>query len=182
MRHNLVTAVTLACLLSAPLAAAKTEASSWGKPGISIDQYRTDAVTCGRAGYYMDVSNTEAAQVFKTASRELETNETDLQSQAEMPGSGNPMGDPRYLYRVMGIVNRSTRIVEGTRPTERIKAVGALMQAKVDDCLKGRGYVRFKLTPQQRHHLGQLHLGSVERHSYLYQLGTDAGVLSSQAF
>lgn len=181
MRHALSCAVAVASLLSAPLAAARTEATSWGKPGVSIDQYRTDAITCGRAGYYMDVSSTEAAHVFKDATKELETNETDLNSQANLPQSGNPMDDPGYLYRIMGIVSRSDRIVQNARPTERMKAVGTLMQAKVDDCLKGRGYVRFRLTSGQRKHLERLHLGSVERHVYLYQLGTDPEVLKAQA-
>jgi hypothetical protein len=182
MRRSLPCAVAVACLLSNPVAGARTEPLSWGKAGVSIDQYRTDAISCGRLGYYMDVSNTEAAHVFKDATGALESNEADLQSQAEMPLAGNPMDDPRYLYRVMGIVSRSARIVENTRPAERMKDVGNLMQAKVDDCLRERGYTRFKLTTGQRKHLGQLHLGSVERHVYLYQLGTNPDVLRAQAF
>jgi len=69
MRPALPRAVAVACFLSAPLAAARTEALSWGKPRVSIDQYRTDAISCGRAGYYMDVSNTAAAKVSGTAPR-----------------------------------------------------------------------------------------------------------------
>jgi len=91
------------------------------------------------------------------------------------------MDDPRYLYRVMGIVNRSARIVENARPKERMKDVGNLMQAKVDDCLKGRGYIRFRLTAGQRKQLAHLHLGSIGRHIYLYRLATDPAVLKAQA-
>jgi hypothetical protein len=174
MPHSLPSAVVVACLLSAPILAAKSESISWGKPGVSIDQYRTDAITCGRAGYYLDVSNTEAAHVFKNATSRLETNETDLSLIAMDPS-------PNRAAMLANIVNRSARIVEGTRPDERMKEVGALMQAKVDDCLKGRGYVRFRLTPEQRKHLAHLHLGSVERHVYLYQLATDPTVLKTQA-
>ena len=174
MRHSLLSAVAVACLLSAPILAAKSEPTSWGKPGVSIDQYRTDAITCGRAGYYMDVSNTEAAHVFKRATSELETNETDLSLVAMDPS-------PNREAMLANIVNRSARIVEGTRPNERMKGVGTLMQAKVDDCLRSRGYIRFRLTPEQRRHLAHLHLGSVERHVYLYQLATDPAVLKAQA-
>ena len=181
MRPALPRAVAVACFLSAPLAAARTEALSWGKPGVSIDQYRTDAISCGRAGYYMDVSNTAAAKVFRDGTKELESNETDLSSQAALPNDGNPMDDPRYLYRVMGIVNRSARIVENARPKERMKDVGNLMQARVDDCLKGRGYIRFRLTAGQRKQLAHLHLGSIGRHIYLYRLATDPAVLKAQA-
>jgi len=181
MRRDLPCVIAVVFLLSAPLAAAKTEAVSWGKPGVSIDQYRSDAITCGRLGYYMDVSNTEAAHVFQDATSGLETNETDLSSPANLPRSGNPMDSPDYLYRIMGIVNRSERIVENTRPTERMKEVGSLMQAKVDDCLRSRGYVRFRLTPAQRKQLSHLHGGSAERHLYLYHLATDPEVLKAQA-
>jgi len=167
MHQSLPYAVAAACLLSAPLAAARTEAVSWGKPGVSIDQYRIDAITCGRAGYYMDVSNTEAAQVFKGATSQLQTNETDLT---------NAMGP-----RVLDIVTQSARIVEATRPEARMRDVAGLMQAKVDDCLRQRGYVRFRLTDAQRKQLGHLHLGSAERHAFLYRLATDSAVLKDQA-
>jgi hypothetical protein len=79
------------------------------------------------------------------------------------------------------MVSRSAHIVENTRPKERMKDVGNLMQSKVDDCLKGRGYTRFKLTAAQRKQLSRLHLGSVERHIYLYQLATNPAVLKAQA-
>ena len=181
MRHALPTALAVACLLSAPLAAAKTEALSWGKPGVSIDQYRTDAITCGRAGYYADVSNTEAAHVFKRATKDIEANEAGLSSVAMIAGSGSPESRRAAAMELGDIVNQSAHIVEGTRPTERMKDVGTLMQSKVDDCLKGRGYVRFRLTPQQRKRLGHLNLGSPERHLYLYQLATDPDVLKVQA-
>ena len=182
MRHALPCAVAVAFLLSAPLAAARTEPLSWGKAGVSIDQYRTDSITCGRAGYYMDVSGTEAAHVFKDATGQLQANETDLSTTAMM-ASGNAGGDRVGAeMRLYGIVARSAHIVENTRPDKRMKDVGNIMQAKVDDCLKGRGYIRFKLTSGQRRHLERLHLGSAERHIYLYQLGSDPDVLKTQAF
>lgn len=174
MRHSLPSAVAVACLLSAPILAAKSEPTSWGKPGISIDQYRSDAITCGRAGYYMDVSNTEAAKVFKRATGELQTNETDLSLVAMDPS-------PNRAAMLANIVTGSAQIVEGTHADARLKNVGALMQTKVDDCLKGRGYIRFRLTDAQRKHLAHLHLGSPERQAYLHMFATDPGVLRTQA-
>ena len=166
MRRRLY-AASLAMILAAPLSAARTETSSWGKAGISIDQYRTDSITCGRAGYYADVSNTDAAHVFKDATRQLQANETDL---------ANATGP-----RIMDIVTQSAHIVDNTNAPQRMKDVGALIQAKVDDCLKARGYTRFRLTPAQRRQLSRLHYGSAERHIYLYRLATDPAVLRSQA-
>jgi len=71
-------AALVAALFAVPLTAARTEAVSWGKAGISIDQYRTDSITCGRAGYYAGVSNTDAAHVFKAATGQLQANEAIL--------------------------------------------------------------------------------------------------------
>ena len=180
MRPALPCAVAVAFLSCAPLAAARTEALSWGKPDVSIDQYRTDAISCGRSGYYMDVSNTEAAHVFKDATGQLTANEAALTQTAMLAGSN---GTERMAAQMeLGdMVSRSAHIVESTRPKERMKDVGGLMQAKVDDCLKARGYMRFRLTSAQRKHLERLHLGSVERHIYLYQLATDPAVLKAQA-
>lgn len=182
MRPSFPCAVAVACLLSLPLAAARTEATSWGKPGVSIDQYRTDSITCGRAGYYTDVSDTEAAHVFKDATGQLEANEADLSSPANAPLPGESASETiRKQAAIANIVARSGAIVANTRPTERMKQVSTLMQGKVEDCLKSRGYVHFRLTPAQRKHLAHLHLGSVERHTYLYQLATDPDVLKAQA-
>ena len=85
------------------------------------------------------------------------------------------------MNSVMNIVSRSAHIVQGARPEERMQAVGALMQGKVDDCLRSRGYVRFKLTRAQRNQLQRLHLGSPGRHDYLFRLSADPAVLSAQA-
>jgi len=162
MRPALPCAVALAFLLSAPLIAAKTEATSWGKPGVSIDQYRTDAITCGRAGYYMDVSHTEAAHVFKDATGQLAANESGLTGAAMAAADGPPQERVLAAMEVADIANRSSHI-------------------KIDDCLKARGYTRFRLTPAQRRQLSRLHYGSAERHIYLYRLATDPAVLRSQA-
>lgn len=181
MRQSLPYAVAIACLLSAPVVGARTEAVSWGKPGITIEQYRRDAVECGRAGYYLDVSKTEAADVFKTATGQLGANEASLPSFAMLAQGGPPEERIAAAVAAGDIVGRSAHIVDGTRPRERITAVGALMQDTVDGCLRERGYVRFRLTEAQRKQLGCRHLGSPARHAYLYELATNPAVLEDQA-
>jgi len=181
MRQSLSCAVVIACLLSAPALCARTEPVSWGKPGVSIEQYRRDAVECGRAGYYLDVSETEAAHVFKAATGQLQANEASLPSLAMLAGDGPPEERRAAALEVGDIVGRSAHIVDATRPQERIKAVGTLMQGTVDDCLRQRGYIRFRLTEAQRKQLGRLHLGSPARHAYLYELATNPAVLKDQA-
>lgn len=161
MRLAALIALTACLALTSGLQAAPTVQVSWGKVGISLEQYRHDAVQCGRAGYYRDVSHTEAAQVFKNASRQLEANE-------------NSGAD-------VGTFIASARIVEGTRPEMQIAQVRAYLQEATDRCLTELGYSRFRLTGAQQRQLRRLHLGSPERHAYLYSLASDPAVLRSQA-
>lgn len=168
MRHRLICTLALAFAVAAPAGAREQPAVSWGKAGVSFDQYRQDAVECGRAGYYLDVSNTEAARVFKTASSRLESNESDLHMSGDQT-------------RIMAIVAYSALIVEGTRPRERMKEVRTLMNDAVAACLTGRGYVRFQLSSAQRDQLRHFRRGTVERHAFLYGLASDPAVLSTQA-
>jgi hypothetical protein len=154
----LVLLSALAC--PAPALAAKPQLS-WGKAGISFEQYRGDSIACASQGYYVDVSGTEAAQVFKRASRTIETNE---------------MGGVDLNAAIT-----TGRIVAGARPDERREEVRKLLQGTIDGCLIDRGYTPFELTQAQRKHLDQLKAGSQARHDYLYRLATDAEVLRSQA-
>lgn len=167
-----LTAILIVLSVSiAPLSgavAAERPVLSWGKAGVTLDAYRADAVACGRQGYYLDISNTEAAKVFKDASRQLETNEARLSVVA---------GD---MDRAIQVANDSSRIVERTRPTERIKQVRTLLQDTVASCLQTRGYTRFQLTRDQQRHLKGLRIGSPERHAYLHGLASDPAILAAQ--
>ncbi|WP_333573164.1 hypothetical protein [Sphingomonas sp.] len=156
-------------LLLFPVAATAAERPmlSWGKPGVTLDTYRADAVACGRQGYYLDVSNTEAAKVFKQASSQLENNEASLSM-----GGG--------LDRAIQVASDSSRIVERTRPAERMKEVRTLLEDAVSSCLRARGYTRFQLTVEQQRHLRSLKPGSQARHAYLHGLASNPAVLAAQ--
>jgi hypothetical protein len=140
---------------------------SWGKPGVTLEAYRADAVPCGRQGYYLDVSNTETAKVFKQASSQLENNEASL----AMGGS---------LDRTIQIANDSSRIVERTRPAQRMKEVRTLLQDTVASCLRTRGYTQFQLTPEQQRYVQSLKIGSPARHAYLHALASNPAILAAQ--
>jgi len=130
---------------------------SWGKTGVTLLQYRQDAADCTAQGYFLDISQTEDAKAFVEASRRLD-------SEVEMGV------DP---YRYQSIVN-------ATRPDVRYQNLKGTLQATVDQCLTARGYSKFRLTDEQRHHLGRLKSGSDQRRAYLYSLATDPAVLQSQ--
>lgn len=164
------------CLFLLPLLApqvalaAKPPMLSWGKPGVTLATYRDDAVTCGREGYYLDVSNTEAAKVFKDASKQLENNENNL-------GVSAMTGD---VNRMMGVAVDSARIVERTQPARRMKQVRTLLQDTVAACLRARGYRQFRLSDAQQRQLRAFRLGSPERHAYLHALASDPAILAAQ--
>ena len=164
MRHAiLLTLATTGLALGSAVQAAPATQLSWGKPGVTLTEYRRDAIKCGRAGYYADVSRTEAAAVFKRATSEIENNEQ---------GS---TGD------ILGTAVTSARIVEGTRPDLRRRPVKAYLDGQVSTCLHALGYTRFRLTEDQQRHLRKLHLGSPERHAYLHSLASDPAILQNQA-
>jgi hypothetical protein len=169
MRHAILLAALAAATLASQAGAATSERYSWGKPGVSLDQYRRDAVKCGRAGYYADITKTDAVKVFRRATRELENNETDLGT----PGNS--------LDHTMTIVTASAHIVDATRPEVRMQEVKTIQVDRMTRCLTGLGYIRFELTREQQAHLRRLHLGSPERHAYLYGLASDPAVLKAQA-
>lgn len=171
MRNSARCLLTLAAVCSTPAFAAGGRMISWGNSGVSFEQYRRDAVECGRKGYYLDVSGTEAAQVFKDASRKLESNEADLAT-AGMVGDRD---------RAISIAASSSHIVESTRPQKRIQEVRTLLEDTVATCLKERGYRQFRLTDSQQDHVRRLRVGSSERHAYLYSLASDPKVLDAQA-
>lgn len=164
-------------LIAAPAAHAQKRAiyTSWGKAGVSFAQYRSDAVECGRQGYYLDISKTEDAHAFVRGSRELD----DIVGNVAQPG--NPYASPWTKDYVKVVTNDSQRIVDSVRPDKRMAHLATLLQGKVDQCLAGRGYRRFALTAAQRGRLAHLPIGKPERHAYLYSLASDPEVLTAQA-
>jgi hypothetical protein len=169
---RLLLSCTLAglCLAAPAFAGSKPNPVSWGKIGVSFEQYRQDAVDCTREGYYLDVSGTEAAQTLKRASSQIENNEVNLY---------NPYGSSWPTQ--VDIVTRSDAIAQGTRPDKRFKEVRALQEDAVAKCLIERGYKRFTLTRDEQDHLAHLKAGSDARHQYLYSLAVNPKILSAQA-
>ena len=151
-----ISALLLIAATSAAAAPAPSE--SWGKAGVSYDQYRLDAFECSSEGYNFDISQTEAAQAFVTASRRLET---------EIGAGVDP-----YSYQT---------IVNNARPDMHLRDIKHVQLSVVEQCLVKRGYTKFRLNDQQRDGLKKLKVGSVDRHMYLYKLGADPNLLSAQS-
>lgn len=127
---------------------------SWGKVGVSLADYRADAVACGRQAASLDLAGTGPARSFVNASRILENG-------------------PDYDTWVAALQIAS--------PERNMEKAGDLMQAALERCLRERGYHKFRLTAEQRHRLSKLPIGSDQRHAYLHSLAADTDVLTRQA-
>jgi hypothetical protein len=168
-------AVTLviAAVLGAPaLAATRVPHDSWGKPGISLDQYRADAAACTAQGYFKDISGTKAAKAFVRGSRELD----DATQSNFQPAPGEDPTEAALIY-----AGHMQAIVHSVNPQGQMADIAALQQQVVDTCLVARGYRRFRLSEAQRHDLAKLAIGSMPRRQYLFRLASDPVVLTQQA-
>lgn len=160
--------VLVSAAVTAGNAAAQTRAiqTSWGKPGISFAQYRADAIECGVAGHYTDISQTEAAKVFVAGSRRID----------------NLLDNNTDPATAMNNAIESGRVVEAVRPAERRKEIKGTLVSAVEQCLASRGYQRFRLSDEQRDKLRKMKDGSEQRHAYLHRLARSPTVLRAQAY
>ena len=141
---------------------------TWGKAGVTLDEYRADSIACGSEAYYLDVANTTAAQRLVAASRQLQTIEDTRPRPTRMDeaiGYGADIGNTINHYR----------------PDRQFEAIEDIQQQTLDNCLTLRGYHQFRLTDDQQRQLRQLDRGSERRRAYLHSLAADAEVLRQQS-
>lgn len=179
MRHlfaiSLISVLTATSVLAAP-----APEESWGKAGITLAQYRRDAIECGLQGYYTDISKTDDAKAFVNASQQLDA----ITTSGTVPATvdSNPMGPDttNAAAEATQYAAQQRHIVESVRPDERYKSLKQLLVSKTEQCLVGRGYSKFELTEDQRHALRKLKAGSDQRRAYLYSLASNPAVLQNQ--
>ena len=157
--------------------AAPAPQDSWGKAGVSLAQYRQDAVDCAVQGYNLDISKTEDAQAFVRASRQLD-NIPGGATIAETTTPGSPNDNSINVMVDFSIAQQ--HIIDSVRPEQRFKNIKQMQIGKVDECLVQRGYSKFRLTDEQRHRLSKLKFGSEQRREYLYELASNPSILASQ--
>jgi len=142
---------------SSPAAANRIDAGhnkSWGKAGVSFEQYRTDSSDCAHFAANTDLEGTDPARALVLASRLIDNQ--------------NGFDDIQGALRTAA-------------PEIQWRRAATIMQGKLDTCLTERGYVKFELTDEQDDRLDQLEPGSLERRSYLHSLASDPNVLAAQA-
>ncbi|KRA82773.1 hypothetical protein [Altererythrobacter sp. Root672] len=159
---HLALAATIALGLASPALSAPKPEESWGRAGVDFETYRADSVECAELAYYADVSDTEQAKALVIGTRRLEAAD-------------------RTSSDFIAQANAYAQINNSVRAPERIEELREAMQSIVDRCLTERGYVKFRLTEDQREHLGMLRSGSDERHHYLHSIASNSAALESQA-
>ena len=173
LNNHAVLCAAAALALAAGPARAAQPFETWGKADVSFEQYRDDAVTCGRIAHYADVSDTDHARAFANATRRLQA--------ADDHGMGTAGASAAEdMYRMTQLAARSEQIRSGIRPEKRMRELQAALVSIAERCLVDRGYTRFRLTAEQQATLGRLKKGSPERHRFLHALASDPDVLASQ--
>lgn len=152
----------LAILAVAIPASAHAAPISWGRAGVSLVQYRADAVECGRLGANADISEEPATQAIVAAEQFTERN-------LNVP----VIGPDAALEQAL--------MARRLRPAKKLAEAQAAMLTETELCLTRLGYRRFMLTSEQNRRLGRLRLGTAERHAYLHALASDPAVLAKQS-
>lgn len=173
-------ALSMAMLLTSSANAASAPQASWGKAGISLDQYRKDSLECGLKGYYTDISSTDDAKAFVSASRQLDTMTTSTMSPKVISSSGTGPNSTDAVDQMVRYADQQQHIVDSVHPDERFKNIKKTLVSATEQCLIARGYSKFVLTDEQRRSLRKLKAGSDQRRAYLYSLASSPEVLASQ--
>ena len=160
-------------LVATPAVAETKPVDSWGRGGVAYETYRNDSLECGLVGYYADVSQTEQAQAFVGATRQLESVDN---SNYVSPSASAAAGSGMWLEQA----RQYEQIRRGIRPERRMKELKQGMTAVVEGCLRERGYVQFRLTDEQSEMLSHLDKGSEERREFLYRLASNPDILAAQ--
>lgn len=172
-RRDISVLLTLTALLpAAPVAAEPAPVESWGRAGVDYETYRDDSVACALVGHYADVSQTEQARMFERATRRLES----IDNAGSLSG-GSP---EEAAYAAAGRARDYEAVRRSIRPERRMQELKQGMVGLVEDCLRQRGYVKFRLTADQSKALDKLARGSDERRHFLHALGSNPAVLDAQ--
>jgi hypothetical protein len=175
----LVTALSVAMLVAAPAQARLVGAGigkSWGKAGVSLAQYRADAIACGEHAADTDLAGTDPARALVIASRMIDNNAQYI------PGAVvDPQAGPSAAAGALDSAGTTPNAIRMIDPQRQVAKAGDILHTALDRCLAARGYREFRLTRDQRRRLAHLPLGSDARHSYLHSLASDPDVLARQA-
>jgi len=167
--------------------------TAWGKAGVSRVDYGTEVGMCtGLAATQKSGSNgSNTAGGISGSNNSVTPGAPGSSGSAEAASAGaaaggGPSSAPTSApvpavgtYSGMASSDFAERAATQQRAQE-MAAQRARSEA-LKTCLVGRGYQEFSLTAEQRTQLAAFRKGSNEYHEYLYQLGSNAEVITRQA-
>jgi len=171
--------ITTALIAMATLGACAAPAgmTSWGKPGVSMVDYRLDSAQCiieasgggpAKGAGASGGNSTDPNQTSDTSGSRGATN-----------GPGGTSGGGAIVYSGSASPDDANQAALQQRAQE-LSAKRA-QKTVMEQCLASRGYRQFRLTPEQAAHLAKLPEGSAERRTYLHSLGSDPAVIAAQS-
>lgn len=153
--------------------------ASWGKAGVTLDQYAVDGGVCAWQAIQLDIANTEPARRLVAASRHLE--HADARAGSALPPLADPTAGAQPTPIPVDAGRDYREAIDRYRPDEQFEAIRDIQSEALARCLTERGYTRFRLTEEQARELRRLRRGSPERRAFLHRLGSDPEVIARQA-
>ena len=156
--------------------AAPNAITSWGKPGVSMADYRLDSAQCIIEGSGGGPTQGSDANV----DRKSDTKQTGANSDSRggTSGPGGTSGSGAIVYS--GSANPEDANQAAIQQRAQELSVKRAQKMVMEQCLASRGYHQFSLTPAQAAHLASLPEGSAQRREYLHSLGSDPAVIAAQ--
>lgn len=169
-----------ALLAIAALSACATPAAmnTWGKPGVSMADYRLDSAQCIIEGAGGGPTKDAHASGDRKSSNSNDSSRTsDSRGGTNGPGGVAPGGAIVYS----GSANPEDANQAAIQQRAQELSAKRAQRMVMEQCLASRGYRQFRLTPEQAAKLASLPEGSQERREYLHSLGSSPAVIAAQS-
>jgi hypothetical protein len=180
MRFSLLISSFVISTLPGTALAGGTQDLSWGKAGVPLAQYASDAGECA------DTSRMVAVYIKPDTVRKLDAFSSTALFDIALQISSAPDFNPMTFTAGMtgdktteGIARRTNTF--GAKYVAMAQSdVRDELQSVLDKCLRERGYVQIRLTPDQQKALSRLKRHSAERTRYLHAIDADPHVIAQQ--
>jgi len=151
--------------------------TSWGKPGVSMTDYRLDSAQCIIEGSGGGPTQGADASTSKSGDSNQTSDTSGSRGGTNGPGGIAPGGAIVYS----GSANPEDANQAAIQQRAQELSAKRAQKMVMEQCLASRGYRQFRLTPEQAAHLATLPEGSAERRAYLHSIGSDPAVIAAQS-
>jgi hypothetical protein len=150
----------------------------WAKTGVSYEQYRGDALECGKKGLASNIDNSDEVKTLARASQQLDA--ADAGAQASMNMAAGPTGQSNLASGAMDRSTQEQAIVAAAQPARQYAGIKEKMFQVVRRCMIDHGYAKIVLTESQRKEYAGIKGDADMRRTYIHKLASDPHVLETQ--